>query len=275
MKDDTPILRNTTSQAIYNRSILILTPERALKFTAFSADRHYLWLKALSFLVHSSTDQPVIPPVPTSSWHDSENTAQQYGPSLRRASVKDSFQFGKESAQTDLGAQNKDSGASIYLAGGFDEHVSDAASPPNVPRFYHGRIRSNTGSRLSRPSISSRAFPPTQPMISAQSTSHSDGFSTVPQKGSAPNGNDTIADISRRMSVTKVSTQADSSTEVMPTYRMEAFFEPRLSGESFQGLPGLDQLGNNNYKNGSSIDQTQNGFLFESAPEIVSLFRGF
>lgn len=47
--------------AVFNRSILILTPQRALKFTATNADRHYLWLTALSFLAHSQQDIPDIP----------------------------------------------------------------------------------------------------------------------------------------------------------------------------------------------------------------------
>ncbi|KAK7754745.1 hypothetical protein SLS62_003304 [Diatrype stigma] len=48
---------------IFNRSILILTPQRALKFTATTAERHYLWLTALSFLAHSQQAVPEILPV--------------------------------------------------------------------------------------------------------------------------------------------------------------------------------------------------------------------
>jgi hypothetical protein len=32
----------------------VLTPQRALKFTALTIERHYVWLTALSFLSHSS-----------------------------------------------------------------------------------------------------------------------------------------------------------------------------------------------------------------------------
>lgn len=48
---------------IFNRSILILTPQRALKFTATTAERHYLWLTALSFLAHSHQAIPEILPL--------------------------------------------------------------------------------------------------------------------------------------------------------------------------------------------------------------------
>lgn len=46
------------SGPLFNRSILILTPQRALKFTAVNAERHYLWLTALSFLAHSTQAIP-------------------------------------------------------------------------------------------------------------------------------------------------------------------------------------------------------------------------
>ncbi|KAL9096501.1 MAG: hypothetical protein Q9165_001498 [Trypethelium subeluteriae] len=63
VKDDTPLPKNAGN--IFNRSILILTPARALKFTAFSSERHYLWLTALSFLSHHPSQRlsplPAIP----------------------------------------------------------------------------------------------------------------------------------------------------------------------------------------------------------------------
>lgn len=59
VKDDNPPPKGP--QAVFNRSILILTPQRALKFTAINADRHYLWLTALSFLAHSQQDVPEMP----------------------------------------------------------------------------------------------------------------------------------------------------------------------------------------------------------------------
>ncbi|KAJ4396174.1 hypothetical protein N0V93_000393 [Gnomoniopsis smithogilvyi] len=59
VKDDNPPPKGQL--AVFNRSILILTPQRALKFTAINADRHYLWLTALSFLAHSQQEVPEIP----------------------------------------------------------------------------------------------------------------------------------------------------------------------------------------------------------------------
>ena len=47
--------RGSGAQGVFNRSILILTPSRALKFTATSRERHYLWLTALSYLAHHTS----------------------------------------------------------------------------------------------------------------------------------------------------------------------------------------------------------------------------
>ncbi|KAH7632866.1 hypothetical protein B0T09DRAFT_354944 [Sordaria sp. MPI-SDFR-AT-0083] len=56
VKDENPAPKG--SGPLFNRSILILTPQRALKFTAIDAERHYLWLTALSFLAHSNQAIP-------------------------------------------------------------------------------------------------------------------------------------------------------------------------------------------------------------------------
>lgn len=275
VKDDTPINRSAASHTVYDRSILILTPQRALKFTALSADRHYLWLKALSFLVHSSMDQPAVQLLPTMSLQDDDNMIRHSGSSLRRTSVKSSLRFRNDSGHTDTGAQVKDSGTSIYLAGGLDERVSDAASPPNIPRFSHGRVRSNTGSRLSRPSINSRAFSPNQQMPLAQPVLRYGDPNAVPQKPSLFSVNDSANDSSHHTSVIKGTAVAHNFFEAMPTYRMEAFVEPRMSEDSFQALPGLDRQGLGEPHGSSSVDQPQSRFVLEGAPEAVSLFRGF
>src|SRR6266511_3800393 len=67
VKDDNPLPKGATPTPRFNRSILILTPQRALKFTAMTQERHYVWLTALSFLSHSSlgaNDLTALPPVP-------------------------------------------------------------------------------------------------------------------------------------------------------------------------------------------------------------------
>lgn len=56
VKDDNPPPKGCGQ--LFNRSILILTPQRALKFTATTPERHYLWLTSLSFLAHSQQAVP-------------------------------------------------------------------------------------------------------------------------------------------------------------------------------------------------------------------------
>ncbi len=90
VKDDNPTPKGQAP--VFNRSILILTPQRALKFTAVSAERHYVWLTALSFLAHSSQAVPEIvavpPPKPVP---DFEMPAAK----LRKPGIRDSIRLAK------------------------------------------------------------------------------------------------------------------------------------------------------------------------------------
>jgi hypothetical protein len=62
--DETPLPKNPELRRAYGRSIIILTSERALKFTTTSAERHELWMTALSFLAQSGRLPSQIPPMP-------------------------------------------------------------------------------------------------------------------------------------------------------------------------------------------------------------------
>ncbi|CAN8106488.1 unnamed protein product [Discula destructiva] len=86
--------------AVFNRSILILTPQRALKFTAVDADRHYLWLTALSFLAHSQQDVPDITPSIVSPKQHQAQQLPDYPPSppsqsRPRPRIRDSIRLAK------------------------------------------------------------------------------------------------------------------------------------------------------------------------------------
>lgn len=68
VRDDAPMPRGVDPSSCFGRSILIITPQRALKFTAMSRERHYLWLSALSFLSQPGVvpaELGGIPPVPS------------------------------------------------------------------------------------------------------------------------------------------------------------------------------------------------------------------
>ncbi|WAO89692.1 Mcp5-PH domain-containing protein [Fusarium falciforme] len=179
---------------VFNRSILILTPQRALKFTAVSADRHYIWLTALSFLAHSSQAVPEIisapPPIQQTPLPEFEAPRSK----MKRGGIRDSIRLAKgRTAAPRPGPPSIPSIPSIPSApssqmgdvtsfpiaesvGGFSSSVGgfssnhsrddsrDAAEPPFIPRFHernqamvHGRKRSNTGGHVPPP-LSFRGF---------------------------------------------------------------------------------------------------------------------
>lgn len=141
----------------FNRSILILTPQRALKFTATTQERHYIWLTALSFLSHSPismNDLAPMPPMPPDV--RSEHTtspAASLGGSLRRRPIRDSIRVAKGSSQrpnfrsfTADGIPTTSEYPEYDSRPGTTEQydpINDAALPP-VIRRYHNRNRSNT-----------------------------------------------------------------------------------------------------------------------------------
>ncbi|KAK2038335.1 nuclear migration protein [Colletotrichum somersetense] len=92
VKDDNPAPKN--QGAVFNRSILILTPQRALKFTATSSERHYTWLTALSFLAHSTQ---AIPEIVASPLPVKETVVPDFEPPppARRSGIRDSIRLTK------------------------------------------------------------------------------------------------------------------------------------------------------------------------------------
>ena len=105
--DTTPLPKGYNSDQICNQSILILTPERALKLTAVSRERHYIWLTALSYISSSDFNLTLV-----------EGTYLAPSQTPTRGSLPPSRQ---------------------------PERISeDAAEPPQVPRT-HARKRSSTG----------------------------------------------------------------------------------------------------------------------------------
>jgi hypothetical protein len=173
------------SGPLFNRSILILTPQRALKFTATSAERHYIWLSSLSFLAHS---QQVIPEIAPPVVAAPPPIPEQYvlPPSkIRKAGIRDSIRLAKgkttvtrsgpvsvASSQADSAPPSIPSYRGIAIPEEFPplpvhqrDYSRDAAEPPFIPRFHdranqvtlHGRKRSNTGGHVPPP-LSFRGF---------------------------------------------------------------------------------------------------------------------
>jgi len=159
VRDDTPLPKSAGSQSAFDRSILILTPQRALKFTAVSRERHYIWLTALSFLSHSTRgmddlDSP--PPLPREEYQ--APPSQEPSAGFRRTPVRDSIRIAKDRSRPILGAhsfssptgrvEQKTMEDSMVAWGDRKAESEDGAEPPQVPRVAsHARKRSNTGPR--------------------------------------------------------------------------------------------------------------------------------
>ncbi len=120
---------------LFNRSILILTPQRALKFTATSSERHYLWLTSLSFLAHSQQAIPeniIAPPPPPKPMAEFDMPR----PRMRKGGIRDSIRLTKN--KTAL-LQMTMSGSSVMVPPPLPP-MSMASShtdsvPPSIPSY--------------------------------------------------------------------------------------------------------------------------------------------
>ena len=180
--------KNADVHLSIGRSILILTPQRALKFTATTKERHYVWLAALSFLSHSSlgtNDLASLPPVPPKEYYPP--AGQRSMAVLRRNPIRDSIRIAKDKSRPEIVGRRAFTNPMTSLppgvinayGGHFDnQQIEEAAEPPLVPRYAaHTRQRSNTGPARSMPpssilSFSSTAKPSNHSLAAASSDTY-------------------------------------------------------------------------------------------------------
>ncbi|KAI1639023.1 hypothetical protein F4809DRAFT_185002 [Biscogniauxia mediterranea] len=251
---------------VFNRSILILTPQRALKFTTVSAERHYLWLTALSFLAHSQQaipemltptppPAPKIPPAP-----DFELSR----PRPKKGGIRDSIRLTKGKHPSMMVRQDHAVNANqLEEALSFSPDVlppipshhrelsEDAAEPPLIPRFHerpqertqeranqvvlHGRKRSNTGGHVPPP-LSFRGFSsPGGPSSSYHASTNSTAGVSVGTAGSSDIYNQSQGSSNMTWAMSTNGSQRTSEASSQPpgnffeaigTVRMEAFISP-------------------------------------------------
>ncbi|KAL6710589.1 hypothetical protein ACN47E_008637 [Coniothyrium glycines] len=277
--DTCPAPKNET---LFNRSILILTPARALKFTTVSRERHNLWLTALSFLAHSNSPMPEVgsmPPVPPLV---EEPQMRPQGAILRRSRVQDSVRLAKGRANPVMAryaAQNEPM-PSLPSLNGFERPVPDSASPPMIPRGpIHGRKRSSTGPSAPPPNMPFRSFSH-QNVPSVYSNGSSDMYSAAAPP-SVPSSvyNPYSGAMSSRTS------EASNSTnhhffDTMGTMRMEAFIENALgdpkqaNGHSARSQPLRRRRGSSQWSASTRDQPNRSGGLFDEF-EVNDPFRGF
>ena len=126
VKDTTPLHKSASHEPIFDRSILILTPERALKLTACNKERHYLWLTALSFLAQSGRGPPQVPRLSPGPEPASGNTHR------RRSSLLPGPLLPTKTAIGPALAQN-------HVKGHQRLDTADSTAPPDISRITGGR----------------------------------------------------------------------------------------------------------------------------------------
>ncbi|KAK4153924.1 hypothetical protein C8A00DRAFT_33325 [Chaetomidium leptoderma] len=215
VKDDNPPPKGVAQ--IFNRSILILTPQRALKFTAGNAERHYIWLTSLSFLAHSNQAIPdtLVVPQQQPQPQPKKPLIEQYElPKLKpkRRPIRDSIRLTK--AKTAVIKSDPVTAADLQLDSAppsiptyrgpppvpqsyaLPTHTRDVsrdtAEPPSIPRFHdranhgpiHGRKRSNTGGHVGPP-LSFRGFSGPAGSVGYHTSTNSTAGNSVMTAGSS------------------------------------------------------------------------------------------
>lgn len=267
VKDDNPMPKNSLTGAVFNRSILILTPQRALKFTATSQERHFVWLTALSFLSHSPLsigDLAALPP-PPDEFRSPSPPPQPLGGSFRRRTIRDSIRIAKGPHRQEGGQRSITTDGSIPPTEhndtrpptrDFYDHESDAALPPTIRRF-HTRNRSNTAPRpvassfLSFPRETTSTVPQPSTFFNhfnhEQIVSEKGQFSPSLGNPSVPNsrrgseasafGRPNFSNAYTNHGQPSTFTFSDSSHNASMTMRMDAFIDNKQAGRgNFRNL---------------------------------------
>ncbi|TKA66296.1 hypothetical protein B0A55_10890, partial [Friedmanniomyces simplex] len=237
VQDNTALPKGGELSSAFNRSILILTPQRALKFTTISHTRHELWMNALSFLAQSGRLPAQFPAVPTAPSRPTPpippqepmSIKRQRSPSFGRATIRDSVRLAKgrrPDTQRSV-TQPTGMGSELYIDGEPRDSADAGADFPSIPRLYittsrHQRKRSNTSPRLPAPlhtlrSMSSSAIP------SSAASSRLHPLSTT---GSSAARTSSSKSGSRQDSIN--SPVRPNFFEAVGTVRMEAFVDPNV-----------------------------------------------
>lgn len=267
VKDDAPLPKNAGLTTCYGRSILILTPQRALKFTATTRERHYVWLTALSFLSHSPLGMDALATIPPMPQHeDLRPPSQPVGGGLRRAPIRDSIRVAKSKPRPSMNGHAYSSPIATLRPETIegprmpvldDELDSDAAEPPAIPRttsqtrtHNHARKRSNTAPRPAPPN-SFHSFPANAAAStrSLKSSTHN-VYPAFPRRGpSAPTSVDgTTNQYNSQVSHDPMPVIRNNFFDAVGsgTVRMEAFIEPKYEApkERRHGRNKVPLLGN-------------------------------
>ncbi|KAK4614100.1 Anucleate primary sterigmata protein A [Fulvia fulva] len=295
VEDPTPLPKNAELSSAWKRSILILTPERALKFTTTTRERHGLWMTALSFLAQSSqlpgqipqpttakSDAPPIPPIPSNNNSiDGVPVKRHRASSFGRSKVRDSIRVAHGKRPEYL--QGRSDPGDVYGSELIPSELlgqEAGADFPAVPRLYittskHQRKRSNTGPQhLSQPLSNFRSFSSSAVPSSTGSTHRRGGSST---NGSSYRPNVSAKSVSRGNSI--ASPDRPNFFEAVGTVRMEAFVDPNVRDGVLYipapppviGAPRRPRRGSGLSQ--STVDKRRAGYVFDE--DGMDPFKGF
>lgn len=243
----------------FGRSILVLTPLRALKFTAGSIERHYVWLSALSFLSHKSIEIPGVGyhspshsplPLPLPLPSSRAPSQQSFHPapvippaSLRRSRIQDSIRIAKGKERPSPGARRVFTTPSYITIPEAQpdnltliEHDEDGAEAPQVPRRSADTRKRSNANQQSRPANSMKSYSsitkPSLPSLRSRRNSNSEVKPPFrpppppPQRHFSEGPTGGLESIGRKgpssLSLDK-SLEASNFFETVGTVRMDAF----------------------------------------------------
>lgn len=273
VKDDNPAPKGMAP--IFNRSILILTPQRALKFTASTSERHYIWLTALSFLAHSQQAVPEITNMVVPQLKPEPVLELEPPKPKKRGGIRDSIRLAKgrtapskaatpsvpslpsapSSQMGDVSSFPIQESLGTISTTHTRDHSRGSAEPPFIPRFHdrmsaapppvHSRKRSNTGGHVGPP-LSFRGF--SSPIAHHNPTNSTAGNSVgtagssdiYQSQGSSVGGHNWGMSQTASQRTSEASSRPGNFFDAIGTVRMEAFISPLGHGQ-LDGPPDEQQ----------------------------------
>lgn len=291
--DSTVIPKGAELSSAYERSILVLTPQRALKFTTVSPDRHALWMTALTFLQSGGlrsqfplespqvTNQSSTPPLPPVL--EAVPIKRQRSPSFGGSTIRNSVRL-TQGRRPSLRPDVPQPGASWGSATTDEKSLSQdqGADFPSVPRLYssttrHQRKRSNTSPRLPAPLSNLRSFSSSAIPSSTSSRLHPGSIT-----GSSLRTDHGTASSKSGMRPESLASPVQSDFfEAVGTVRMEAFVDTNmLKGVLYVPAPpqapslhGPQKRRGNSSLSASTIDKRRAGYVFDE--NGLDPFKGF
>ncbi|WPH00556.1 anucleate primary sterigmata protein a [Acrodontium crateriforme] len=286
--DHTPMPKGAGLDSAFRRSILILTPARALKFTTVNKERHALWMTALSFLAQSGALPTLMPdafdepaPPPSSRFESNASDKRSRSPSFGKATTRSAG-----TTRSRRPTRTPDVDDTLISPDLFSQDQDTGAEPPAIPRLHsstmkHQRKRSNTNPALPPTIAGFRSFS-SNAVPSSNSPFNRLQLATSANHGGDLRGTSSKSAGSRQESLISSAADRPNFFEAMGTVRMEAFVDPGYQ-QGVRYIPGPPagatlsadsrrRRGDSNLSL-STMDKRRTGYVFDEAG--LDPFKGF